>query len=219
MFSSSAKHAAGVVVGQGHILRLRRCIHTTPYNALMPRTVHASITSQQQVALATLRRRPDLKPVERDRIEMILLSARGWTVQQLSAHLQYHGETMRRWLQAWQRQGVAAITVRPKGPPPDAARRHTVTAARRQLWQEPPAGSSPELASALGTRFQIQLSARSTRRYLQEMDATFRRTKASLQHKQDPVAVIQARSELDALKKKPGRGRSSSFTWMKAAMP
>ena len=93
MFSSSAKHAAGVVVGQGHILRLRRCIHTTPYNALMPRTVHASITSQQQVALATLRRRPDLKPVERDRIEMILLSARGWTVQQLSAHLQYHGET------------------------------------------------------------------------------------------------------------------------------
>ncbi len=136
----------------------------------MPRTVHASITSQQQVALATLRRRPDLKPVERDRIEMILLSARGWTVQQLSAHLQYHGETL------------------------------------RQLWQEPRAGSSPELASALGTRFQIQLSARSTRRYLPEMDATFRRTKASLQPKQDPVAVIQARSELDALKKRPGWG-------------
>ena len=115
--------------------------------------------------------------------------------------------------------GVAAITVRPKGPPPDAARRHTVTAALWQLWQEPRAGSSPELASALGTRFQIQLSARSTRRYLQEMDATFRRTKASLQHKQDPVAVTQARSELDALKKKPGMGRFSSCTWMKAAMP
>ncbi len=172
----------------------------------MPRTVHASITSQQQAALATLRRRPDLKPVERDRIETILLSARGWTVQQLSVHLQYHGETIRRWLQAWRRQGVAAITVRPKGPPPDAARRHAVTTALRQLWQEPRAGSSAALAAALGTRFQIQLSARSTRRYLQEMDATFRRTRASLQYKQDPAAVTQARSELEALKKSPEWG-------------
>ena len=173
------------------MLRLRRCIHTTPYKVLMPRTVHASITSRQQAALATLRRRPDLKPVERDRIEMILLSARGWSVQQLSAHLQYHRET----------------------------RRHEVTTALRQLLQEPRAWSSAALAAALGTRFQIQLSARSTRRYLQEMDATFRRTKASLQHKQDPVAVTQARSELEALTKKPGMGKSSPCTWMKAAMP
>ena len=90
--------------------------------------------------------------------------------------------------------------------PPNADERHRVTAALRYLLQERRAWSSPELASALGTRFQVQLSARSTRRYLQEMDATFRHTKASRQHKQDPVAVTQAWSELDSLEKGPGWG-------------
>ena len=43
-----------------------------------------------------------------------------------------------------------------------------------------------------------------------EMDATFRHTKASRQHKQDPVAVTQAWSELDSLEKGPGWGGPSS---------
>ena len=112
---------------------------------------------------------------------------RGWTVQQLSAHLQYRGETMHCWLQAWQLQGVSSVRGRSKEPP-DAARCHAVTAALWSCGRKRVRGF-PQLATAIGTRFQIQLGARSTRRFLREMDATCRRIKVSLQRRQDPFAV------------------------------
>ena len=79
--------------------------------------------------------------------------------------------------------------------------------------------TSAQLAQGLADVHDIQLSARQCRKYLQAMGATWRRTQASLQYRQDPQQVARARTDLQALKKSPGRGPSNSFAWTKSALP
>ena len=186
----------------------------------MSRPHFAAVTPCQHTGLRRLRQDAALTPAERDRVEVILRSHQGESLRGLAADLEYSYETVRLWLQAWRAQGVDFVRHRPTGPPPDHARRQQVTTALRSLLQAPDrTWTSAQLAQALAAEHQIQLSARQCRKYLQAMGATWRRTQASLQHQQDPQRVAQAQAELQALKKSPGTGFSSSFSWTKRVLP
>lgn len=62
--------------------------------------------------------------------------------------------------------------------------------------------TSSQLAEALVEQG-IHLGTRQTRKYLQKMEAGWRRTKRSLAHKQDAKRVEHARAQLGVLKKRP----------------
>jgi transposase len=86
------------------------------------------------------------------------------------------------------------------GPPPDTARRQQVTTALDRLLDQERPWTAAQLAEALQPEG-IRLSARQTRKYLQLLGARWRRTVASLQHKQDPARAAQAGRVLANLKK------------------
>jgi putative transposase len=155
-------------------------------------------------AVQTLRRDRTLTPHERDWVEMILLSAAGWSPPRIAAHLRCHPETVRRLLKRFQQDGLAALRQRRTGPPPDLARRQQVTAALDGLLQQDRTWTARQLAAAL-TEQGITLSTRQTRRYLASMRARWRRTARTLKHKQDPVRAAQAAHTLAAFKKNAGR--------------
>ncbi len=174
------------------------------------------LSSPGQVAVQALRRDPTLTPHERDWVEIVLLSATGWSPPQIATHLRCHPETVRRLLKRFQQDGLAALRQRRTGPPANVARREQVSAVLDGLLQQDRTWTTRQLAAALAEQG-IALSTRQTRRYLSGMRARWRRTARTLKHKQDPVRAAQAAHTLAAFKKKPRPGRCASSSSMNVA--
>jgi transposase len=174
-----------------------------------------TLTPDQRAAAQVARRDPTRNPLERDRVEMVLLAGDGWRPPAIAQHLDYHAATVRHALKAYQAQGLAGLWHRRTGPPPDTARREQVTAALDRLLDQPRTWTAAQLAQALRADG-IALSTRQTRRYLQTMGAKWRRTVRSLRHKQDPAKVERAKGILAMLGKGRPRGSSSASSSMSA---
>ena len=180
--------------------------------------IRHELTDDQQAALQAARRDPTLTPAERDRVEMVLLSATGWSPPAIAQHLGYCAATVRPVLKQLPNTGVAGWHRQRPGPPPDLARRTQVTTALAQLLGQERTWTAGQLATALREQG-ITLSTRQTRKYLKRMDARWRRTTHSLRHKQDPARVERAKRVLANLGKGKGRGGVSSPISMSAASP
>ncbi|SRR6266567_7573123 len=152
------------------------------------------LTTDQHTELQALRRDGTLSPVDRDRVEMLALSAAGWRVPAIAAHLGYHPETVRRLFHRFPETGFAVVRHRPPGPGPDLARRVRVEAALRALLGQERTWTAAQLAAALREQG-IALSARQTRRYLRNV-AAWRRTQRTVSHKQDPERAARAKEGL-----------------------
>ncbi len=174
-----------------------------------------TLTPDQRAAAQVARRDPMRTPLERDRVEMVLLAADGWRPPAIAHHLAYHAATVRHALKAYQAQGLAGLWQQRTGPPPDTARREQVTAALDRLLDQPRTWTAAQLAQALRADG-IALSTRQTRRYLQSMGAKWRRTVRSLRHKQHPAKVERAKGILAMLGKGRPRGGSSASSSMSA---
>lgn len=155
------------------------------------------LSDDQARALAVWRRAPSLKPAERDRIEMVALSASGWPVAKIASHLGYAVETVRRLFRRFPTEGWAAMRHAAPGRAPDVERRAKIEKALEALLRQERTWTAGQLAEALVAQA-IKLSARQGRRYLGRV-ALWRRTKRSLAHKQDPKRVARAKETLALL--------------------
>jgi transposase len=175
--------------------------------------LRVTLSPADQEAVQALRRDPTLTPHERDWVEMILLSATGWSPPRIASHRRCHPETVRRLRKRVQPDGSAAVRQRRSGPPPDTARRQQVELALDSLLQQDRTWTARQLGAALAEQG-LSLSTRQTRRYLPGMRARWRRTARPLKHKQDPVRAARAAHTLAAFKKKrwPDSCGSSSST-------
>lgn len=178
--------------------------------------IRLPLTPEQREAVRALRRDPTLRPAERDRVEMVLLSAEGWSPPRIARHLACHPATVRQVLKRFSAEGPAALRRRRPGPPKDRARRQAVRAALDRLLQQERTWTAAQLAAALGERG-IRLSARQTRKYLKLLGARWRRTVSTLAHKQDPERAARAGRVLASLKERPPPARSAWPTSMNAA--
>lgn len=180
--------------------------------------LHVNLSPSDHAAVQALRGDRSLSPHERDWVEMILLSAGGWSPPRIAAHLRCHPETVRRLVKRFQQDGPPALRQRRTGPPSDAARRQQVTAALDRLLGQDRTWTARQVADALAEQG-ITLSTRQTRRYLAGMRARWRRTARTLKHKQDPVRAAQAAHTLAAFKKRRRRDSCASSSSMNAASP
>jgi len=161
-----------------------------------------------RAAMQALRHDRTLAPSERDRVEIVLLSAAGWSPPRIARHLACPAVTVRTVLKRFQEDGPASLRRARPGPPPDTARRAQVTGALDTLLGHDRTWTAAHLATALHDQG-IALSTRQTRKYLQQMGGRWRRTARTLRHKQDPDRVAQATDELAGRKKKPQPARSA----------
>src|SRR6476659_2728967 len=84
------------------------------------------LSDSQRTELLALRR-TDLPAVARDRLEMVLMSAAGWSPPRIAEHLGRHPHTVRAALKGFAARGTAAFSPDAPGPDPDHDRRATVT--------------------------------------------------------------------------------------------
>jgi putative transposase len=162
--------------------------------------IRIQLTDAQRAELQALRR-ADLPAVARDRLEMVLLSAAGWSPPRIARHLGCHPHTARSALKGFRDRGAAAFRPDKPGPEPDHVRRSQVTARLRDLLGQERTWTAPQLAEALRPGG-VTLSARQVRRYLGMLQAGYRRTAPTVGHKQDPAKVERAEAVLAGLKKK-----------------
>lgn len=175
-----------------------------------------TVTDDQHLALQRLRREPGLSPLERDRVEIVLLAASGWAAPRIATHLGRCGPTVRTTLKRFQTGGPEGLRHRRTGPPPNAARRAQVTTALARLVEQERTWTAAQLAAAL-SETGIALSTRQTRKYLSRMGFRWRRTVRTLAHKQDPGKVARAEQTLGALKKGARSSASRSPILMSVA--
>src|SRR5829696_4400350 len=175
--------------------------------------LRTSLTDLQRTELQSLRR-TDLPAVARDRLEMVLMSAAGWSPPNIAAHLGRHPHTVRAALKGFAARGTAAFYPDAPGPEPDHGRRAKVTAKLSELLGQDRTWTARQLADALGP--DVGIGHRQTRRYLTLLKAGYRRTVQTVGHKQDPKKVERAGRVLDGLKKKWRPAGCGSRTWTSA---
>jgi putative transposase len=161
--------------------------------------LRTTLTDSQRAELQALRR-TDLPAVSRDRLEMVLMSAAGWSPPKIAGHLGRHPHTVRAALKGFAARGTAAFYPAAPGPDPDHDRRATVTGKLSKLLGQDRTWTARQLADALGP--DVGIGHRQTRRYLALVKAGYRRTAQTVGHKQDPNKVERAERVLDSLKKK-----------------
>jgi transposase len=164
--------------------------------------IRTTLTEAQRTELQALRR-TDLPAVARDRLEMVLMSAAGWSPPRIGQHLGRHPHTVRAALKGYAARGTKAFYPGTPGPDPDHDRRAKVTGRLSELLGQDRTWTSRQLAEALHP--DIGLGHRQTRRYLALLKAGYRRTAQTVGHKQDPQKVQRAVRVLDGLKKKSRR--------------
>jgi transposase len=158
--------------------------------------IRLQIPEEHVEMLKNLRHSP-LKPAERDRVEMLLLHHHGWSAPRVAQFFDCSEEWVRQVFRAFSVHGAESIYLKKPGPAPDLARFEQVRRALYPLLQQPRSWSSTQLSQAL-TEKGVRLSARQIRKYLRRMKARYRRTRASLRHRQDPLARQRARRQLGA---------------------
>src|SRR3954469_23490510 len=121
------------------------------------------LTDSQRSELQTLRR-TDLPAVARDRLEVVLMSAAGWSPPKIAEHLGRHPHTVRAALKGFAARGTAAFYPDAPGPDPNHGRRATVTGKLSALLDQERPWTARQLADALGPG--IGIGHRQTRRYL-----------------------------------------------------
>jgi len=179
--------------------------------------IRVTLTDAERGAVRALRHNPTVRPRERDRVEMVLLSDTGWPVPRIAAHLGCHPATVRGVLKRFAAAGPASLRRAPPGPPPDTARREQVETALGALLDEDRTWTAAQLAAALVERHGIALSIRQTRKYLCRI-AAWRCTVRSLRHKQNPAKAERAAQTLERLEAKPRLAVYGSSTSTSAAL-
>ncbi|WP_422929688.1 IS630 family transposase [Singulisphaera sp. PoT] len=155
-------------------------------------------------------RRQHLPAKVRDRLEMILLADTGWDATRIAGHLGCNYRTALNLLNDFLGCGRDALFPRRPGPAPDAARRGRVADRLRDLLAEDRTWTSAQLAEALRAKG-IALSARHVRRHLHGIEAGYRRTASTLEHKQDPAKAGRARTVLGHLIDRAESGMAELF--------
>src|SRR5438045_9269548 len=111
--------------------------------------IRVMLSDPERRAVQTLRRDATLRPAERDRVAMVLLSAAGWTVPAIAQHLGYCAATVRTVLKQFTPTDLTSLRRQRPGPPKDWARVERVTAALNRRLDEPRPSTGRQVAHAL----------------------------------------------------------------------
>ena len=141
-------------------------------------------------------------PSTRDRLEMVRLSDAGWSVPTIARHLGTHEQTVRAWVKAFLARGFDALTNKPRGGDQSDVTPTMLAAARAEVATGTRTWSAREIADWIAEHYGVRISPGRMRVHLKRARRSYQRTSRSLSHKQNPHAVAERKTQLEALEKK-----------------
>src|SRR5690242_19454235 len=148
-----------------------------------------TLSEEQHQELLRRTRERGLAPSTRDRLEMVRLSAAGWSVPRIARHLRQHEQTVRAWIKAFLAGEFDALPNQPRGgghsafTPALIATTVAMLRASGRIW------TARQIAAWLAAERGVRLSPSRVRFHLRQAGLSYHRTSQRLTHKQDPVAV------------------------------
>lgn len=160
------------------------------------------LTRDARDVLRRQARRPGVRREVRDRVEMVGLSAAGWSVPRIAEHLGCHEQTARRYVKAFLTAGFDGLQPRPRPGRPPRVTVDDLQALERELDTTERTWTTPQLARWLDTARGVRVHPSHLRALLHRRGFRWKRTKHTLRHKQpDPALQERASAELATLKK------------------
>lgn len=162
-----------------------------------------TLTDDQQRELRRRTHRPGLAPSTRDRLEMVRLSAAGWSIPRIARHLGLHEQTIRAWIKAFLTGGFEALPNQRRGGGQSTLTPALLAAARTMIATSGRTWTARQLAAWFAREYGVRLSTTRIRVHLKRAGLSYHRTSRSLAHKQDAAAVAAFTTEAAAAQKKP----------------
>lgn len=161
-----------------------------------------TLTDDQQHDLQRRTHVPGLRASTRDRLEMVRLSAAGWSIPQIARHFDQHEQTVRFWIKAFLAGGFDALVDQPRGGKVSALTPAMLTTLRTAVATSQRTWTAQQLADWLADHYGLHLSTGRLRVHLKRAKLSYQRTSRSLKHKQKPAEVAEGAATLDSLEKK-----------------
>jgi transposase len=160
----------------------------------LPNKFIAELNEQQIADLTALMESNQWNARTRKRAQAILLSARGYTIDQISAILDCHRVTVSRWIDQWQEQGLDGV-LENEG----QGRKKTFTEEEEQRileWLKEEPRSANGLLGRIEKELGKKISSATLRRLFKRHGKVWKRVRASLAGKRNEAEFRQCEQEL-----------------------
>jgi transposase len=159
------------------------------------------LSPEQAEELVRRTRAADIKPRNRDRLEMVRLCAAGYRVPVIARLLRIGAKRVRHWLRGYRAGGFDALRDQPHLGRPGSLQPVHVQALREEFARANRTWTARQIADWLAEHHDLRLHPDHLATLLKRARLSYKRTERSLAHKQDPAAVAAAESQLAELEK------------------
>jgi transposase len=167
------------------------------------------LTDAQHQELNRRAHEPGVKSRTRDRLEMVRLSAAGWSIPQIAVHLGICEKRVRFWIKAFLDRGFDALPDRPHPGQQSSLTPAMEEAIRKELRRTAQSWSAPQIADWLAEQYGVRLTPEYLAERLKRARIAYKRAGRSLKHKQNPTAVADKQAEMAEHEKRGTRARST----------
>jgi transposase len=169
--------------------------------------IRVKLSVEQREELRARTRERGMHPRTRDRLEMVRLADAGWNVPRIAGHLQYHEQTVRKYVKEFLAGGFDRLPDKPRPGPRPKITEEILHALERRIDQSDRTWTTPQLAQWIEGEFRVRVHPDHLARLLHKRGFSWKRTKRSVSHKRtDPDLQVAKEAELEVLKKSgPGR--------------
>lgn len=133
-------------------------------------------------------------PWSRKRAQAVLLSAKGYPIQEIAAIHEVCRQTVSSWLTAWEQDGVVGLVDEAR-----SGRRRTLSEAEQAQvlkWLEAEPRSIKQVQAKLKQQFGKELSRSTIKRLCKQAKLAWKRLRTSLKDKRDPTAFHRSAKRL-----------------------
>ncbi len=160
-----------------------------------------TLTAEQAAELIRRRRDPKTKPRRRDRLEMVRLSDKGWSIPQIARHFDLTESRVRHWIKQFLVQGFDGLADRKGVGPKRRLTKEILEQLRQVVGQDGRTWTTIQVNEWLLQQHGFTMN----RRYLSEVlgrnGLSYKRTTRTLRHKQKPEQVAERKADLETLKR------------------
>lgn len=132
---------------------------------------------------------------------MVRLSDAGWSIPHIAKYLARHEYVVRRWIKSFLAGGFAALSDLPHLGRRSHMTPDLIEQVRRKTREPNCVWTAGQLAQWLAQEYGVVISASHLGRVLRQARLSYKRTKRSLKHKQDPEKLAQSKTAIAEIKK------------------
>lgn len=120
----------------------------------------------------------------RQRAHSILLSSKGYSIDEIVDILEVHRNSVSSWIQAWERAGISELSDQPRSGAPSQLKENDMKRLRQLVTEYPQSPKTIVAKFAEATNKTISMST--LRRVVKQSRHRWKRTRKSLKSKRDP---------------------------------